>query len=331
MQHRTLEHWQETSAAVAARITTLSASIPLDAIDTPSTNRFQSHSHQQYLALCSTLGVHRPPTLIVIEDRQYRKYYECGGARYISPDNIIVMQRKLWSAYRNGDPEGVYAITHELGHAFQRQNPSAPSRRSVVAGLISSALVPTTTISGAVIGIRTGETLHSLIDEEATPSLTNPSSLVGAALGTVAGGTLGNKTLTYLRHRSHSSEVRASERFVDRFATQHLGHHETIRGLLDFVSDTLKVSRSNFEKTASDTSKRLLRAQSYDLRAEYRFLTQREAESIVLLRYCVEESSSKRRIIDQLSTDHMRNGDYPSVYDRITQILADEKNSQRTR
>lgn len=331
MQHSTLEHWQKTSTTVADRIKALSDFMPLDAIDTPSTNRLQTQSHQQYLALCSTLGVHPAPTLIVIEDKHYRKHYECSGARYYSPDNIIVMQHRLWSAYRNGHPEGIYAITHELGHAYQRQNPTPPSRRNVLAGILSSAVVPTSTIGGAVIGIHAGETAHTLIDENTSPSFTTPSSLVGAVLGAAAGGTFGNTTLAYLRERSHSSDVRASERFVDRFATSHLGHHETIRGLLDFVADILRTSRMNFDKTASDASKRLLRAYAYDLRGAHPFLTQREAESIVLLRYCVEQSTDKRGIIDQLSTDSMRNGDYPSIYDRIMHVLADAKTTQRTR
>jgi hypothetical protein len=290
-------------------VSTLSKSIPLEKISAPSINAFDAPAYARYQTLCTQMHVTNTPTLLIVKDEAYKEHYKVNGARFLVQENTIILQENLWRAFSQSRAEGNYALAHELGHAFEHQETAKPTRRTILTGILTTALSsPAPSVAGALTGIQIAKKTTS------DDSISNPNLLAGAIGGGVLTSYAARKASDAITKQKTASRLKTSELFVDKLAIKRLGHAEVIQGLLDFsLSDVARMNtvtlnfaskpeREQFEKLAQNLCK------------EYPFLRPQQAQGILLLQ--------------ALSSNSQNTTGYPTAYERVKEILDDYKQSQ---
>ncbi len=309
MQQEDLTTLASHNPSLADAIANVAIDVPLEKIYAPIEEKFDAPAYKRYLSLCADMQVTTPPHLLVVEDETYKERYKANGARYFVESNAILLQENLWRAFSQFRAEGKYALTHELGHAYEHQHNAKPSRRTVLQGMLGTVMAsPLPLVAGSVAGM---QIVKTTTDDD---SISNPNIIAGAIAGAAIASRITGKATKTLKRKEAASNLRASELFVDKLAVERLGHEEVVQGLLDFcLSDTKRIYAAELHfKSKEDLTK--YNQLATGLCKRYPVLSHSQAQKILYLQ--------------ALNADYKNETGYPSSYERIMEVLEDSNQSR---
>lgn len=292
--------------------------IPWTSIDTPALHRNEAKAMAHYEAISKAMGLTEAPRLITVSDAAFAKAEKGITACYYPDFNAIATKRSYWNKFAIGLPAGEFVIRHELGHAVETSN-ARPNRRQFLQGIIGASLYPVAVAGGATAGLEAGKRMRN---EHLPDNVIDPVTILSTSLGGLSGGHAAHATKRYLTDRLGAHLVRRSELEADRNASIDQGPLPTMRSILGYAADAIHTELAAIKRGPDkETAMHTLRTRASALQQRYPVLVKDEPLRIALLERI--HTSKRPDLLRQLSANPQLNGNYPSLYERITALLDD--------
>lgn len=284
--------------------------IALCHLHTPATHPPDNAAMQRYQDISESMGIPRPPHLVVVDNEALRGSFTEVSAIYMRKRHAIVIKRQYWENFTKGTPDGEYVIRHELGHAADQSH--GIDRRTFLGGILAGAIQPAATVGGIAAAVGVSKTMRS------PDTLPDPLRTTGEA---AAGGTLGHKAASPLKtwavFRNESRKVRIKEMTADQHALSGMETITMVRGILDTSGETIGTLKEKIQGLPFAQLRAKVRDEAAIVRIDHPDIPYNDAESIALLKL----DYTRPDLIARLSSNPHKNGDYPHPYERIMALL----------